>query len=248
MKPTAVLLLVSLLAVSLAGASEKKDYLAACKAGTIEAYEQFLAKYPNSRRKNDVRYSIGKIAGEDMLWRRIQQAPTQDLIDEYKSRFFDGKHLAEVTGKYQQEVDDKLRPKKEEIQEVQASRPATDAEVSAMNAEIQRRISPFTLDEVRGGGGGMKVADRNGKQVTVTVQTITAGDFVRSDFFAKEGANGISLADSLRGDVGEHVLTLRRKAGASETITLPDGDAMYSEFQQAADGKWTVRKFRVVEH
>lgn len=136
------------------------------------------------------------------------------------------------------------KPSKEGIQEIEALRPATDTEVSAMIAEIHRRISPFTLEEIFKGAGGTRVEERNGQPVTVTGQVIAAGNFSRSDFFVKKGSRGTSLSDTLSGNVGEHAVTFRRVAGKPDVLVFADENDVYSEFQKVADGKWMIRRYK----
>lgn len=137
-------------------------------------------------------------------------------------------------------------PKSPQEEIIEASRPATNAEISSINTELQRRISPFTPDEIRNGAGGSRNRTEGGRTRTVTVQTLTASGYVKTDVFVKEGAQGVRLSDMLAGNVGAHVLTIRKRPNEPDSITFVDNH-VYTTFQKTADGKWMVEKYKFVE-
>jgi hypothetical protein len=153
-----------------------------------------------------------------------------------------------------------------EIQKIEDDRPASTTEISSLEAEVKRRINPFTMDEARNGisagqmnqnlsFGGMAVQtstrkrEEEGRSFTISAYTTRQGSsLTQVTFFVKEGQVGFS--DLYKGSVGDSVLDLSApdtKASLGfRTVTLMDKDVS-TIFHQTEDGGWTVKKQRIVK-
>jgi hypothetical protein len=147
------------------------------------------------------------------------------------------------------------------IREIENFRLATETEVSSIVPEVQRRMNPYTIEEIQKRShsecaalspngavtDGFRGSFSDGKKRTFDGRTVTVSVWAEWD-----GVLGVVKAEFIeRGEdiKSKAILSLdQRDAGSSvwfKNIVLIDA-GVCSEFQKNSAGQWEVRKYETV--
>jgi hypothetical protein len=92
--PAVIVWLVVILAVSFLSGCEQREFQKAKQANTVEAYNAFLGKYPNSKLASEANAAI-----EGLEWEKATTADTIAAYQGYMTKYPTGKFASEATVK-----------------------------------------------------------------------------------------------------------------------------------------------------